>query len=211
MVKIKIAPSILSADFSGLEKEIKKVEKAGADLIHIDVMDGHFVPNITMGPLVVKAVRKVTKLPLDVHLMIKDPDKYIEAFAKAGSDIITIQVEASTDIARDIELIKKHGAQPGLVVNPETPIDTVYPYLDKIDMILVMSVYPGFEGQKFMPEVLPKIKQLRAKTSIDIEVDGGINLDTAPLAVAAGANVLVAGSAIFYSEDYKQVIKKLKN
>jgi len=210
LVKIKIAPSILSADFSNLEKEIKKVEKAGADYIHIDVMDGHFVPNITMGPLVVKAVKKCSKLPLDVHLMIENPDKYIESFAKAGADIITIQVEASTDITRDIELIKKHGAKPGLVVNPETAIDKVFPYLDKIDMVLVMSVHPGFAGQKFMAEVLPKIKQLREKTDIEIEIDGGISLETAPLAIQAGANVLVAGSAIFYSKDYKQVIKQLK-
>jgi len=201
----------LSADFSNLEKEIKNVEKAGADYIHIDVMDGHFVPNITMGPLVVKAVKKCAKRPLDVHLMIENPDKYIEAFAKAGADIITIQVEASTDIARDIELIKKYGSKPGLVVNPETAIDKVFPYLDKIDMVLVMSVHPGFAGQKFMAEVLPKIKQLREKTDIDIEIDGGINLETAPLAIQAGANVLVAGSAIFYSKDYKQVINKLKN
>ncbi len=201
----------MSADFSNLEKDIKKVEKAGADYIHIDVMDGNFVPNITMGPVVVKAAKRCTKLPLDVHLMIENPDKYIESFAKAGADIITIQVEASTDIARDIELIKKHGAKPGLVVNPETAIDKVFPYLDKIDMVLVMSVHPGFAGQKFMAEVLPKIKQLREKTDIEIEIDGGINLETAPLAVAAGANVLVAGSAIFYSKDYKQVINKLKN
>ncbi len=200
----------MSADFSNLEKEIKKVEKAGADYIHIDVMDGHFVPNITMGPLVVKAVKKCSKLPLDVHLMIENPDKYIESFAKAGADIITIQVEASTDITRDIELIKKHGAKPGLVVNPETAIDKVFPYLDKIDMVLVMSVHPGFAGQKFMAEVLPKIKQLREKTDIEIEIDGGISLETAPLAIQAGANVLVAGSAIFYSKDYKQVIKQLK-
>jgi len=163
-----------------------------------------------MGPLVVKAVKKCSKLPLDVHLMIENPDKYIESFAKAGADIITIQVEASTDITRDIELIKKHGAKPGLVVNPETAIDKVFPYLDKIDMVLVMSVHPGFAGQKFMAEVLPKIKQLREKTDIEIEIDGGISLETAPLAIQAGANVLVAGSAIFYSKDYKQVIKQLK-
>lgn len=216
VAKIKIAPSILSADFGHLAEEIKKVEQAGADLIHIDVMDGHFVPNITMGPLVVKAVKKLTKLPLDVHLMIENPDKYIAAFAKAGADIITIQVEASTDLARDIKLIKDQGVKPGLVVNPATPIEKVFPFLGQIDMVLIMSVNPGFEGQKFMPEVLDKIRQLKSlvvsrQLSVDIEVDGGINLKTAPQVVKAGANVLVAGSAIFYSQDYQAIITKFKS
>jgi ribulose-phosphate 3-epimerase len=212
---VKIAPSILSADFTCLEKEIKSVEKAGADLIHIDVMDGHFVPNITMGPLVVAAVRKCSKLPLDVHLMIENPDKYIAAFAKAGADIITIQVEASTDIARDLKMIEDNKVKAGLVVNPATPIEKVFPYLQQISMVLVMSVNPGFEGQAFMPEVLGKIRalntELRAQnTDIDIEVDGGINQETAKLAIQAGTNVLVAGSAVFYSKDYKQAINSLK-
>ncbi|MBN2058135.1 MAG: ribulose-phosphate 3-epimerase [Candidatus Saganbacteria bacterium] len=213
---VKVAPSILSADFRQLGAEIKKVEQAGADYIHIDVMDGHFVPNITMGPLVVRAVRQCTRLPLDVHLMIENPDRYIPDFAKAGADIITIQVEAAKDLASDIELIKQNGARPGLVVNPATPLDQVIPLLDKIGMVLLMTVNPGFEGQKFMPEVLPKIKELSSlvlsrKLSVEIEVDGGVNLETAPAAVKAGANVLVAGSAIFYDRDPARVIQKLKN
>lgn len=212
---IKIAPSILSADFRRLEDEIKKVEKAGADLIHIDVMDGHFVPNITIGPLVVKAARKCTKLPLDVHLMIENPDRYIPDFARAGADIITIHIEASTDVKRDIELIRKNSVKPGLVVNPGTEVEKVYPYLHDISMVLIMSVNPGFEGQKFMPEVLEKIRKLKVesrkqKVGIDIEVDGGINLDNAKEVVKAGTNILVAGSAVFYSKDYKKTICQLK-
>jgi len=212
---IKIAPSILSADFRQLEVEIKKVEAAGADLIHLDVMDGHFVPNLTIGPLVVKACRKVTKLPLDVHLMIENPDRYIPDFAKAGADIITVHVEASKNLDEDIELIRQNNVKPGVVVNPATPIESIYHVLDKVMMVLVMSVNPGFEAQKFMPEVLPKIKELRKivdsrKLKLDIEVDGGINLETAKEVVKAGANVLVAGSAIFYAEDYKSIIQKMK-
>lgn len=213
---VKIAPSILSADFSRLGAEIKKVESAGADLIHIDVMDGHFVPNITIGPLVVKACRKATRLPLDVHLMIENPDRYIPLFAAAGADIITVQVEASKNIEKDIAAIRQHRAKPGLVVNPATPIETVFRFLDRIDMVLIMSVNPGFEGQKFMPEILPKIKALRKKvddlglSGLDIEVDGGINLETAGEVVKAGANVLVAGSAIFYSADYHSIIQQLR-
>jgi len=212
---IKVAPSILSADFRNLEAEIRKVEEAGADLIHIDVMDGHFVPNITIGPLVVKACRKITQLPLDVHLMIENPDRYIPDFAQAKADIITVHVEASKNLEEDIELIKQNNARPGVVVNPATPIESVFPFLDKIAMVLIMSVNPGFEGQKFMPEVLPKIKKLKAQSSklkinLDIEVDGGINLETAKEVVKAGANVLVAGSAIFYAPDYQTVIQKMK-
>lgn len=213
---VKIAPSVLSADFKNLEEEIRKVEAAGADLIHVDVMDGHFVPNITMGPLVVKALRGITRLPLDVHLMIENPDRYIPNFARAGADIITIHVEASKDLEEDIELIRQNNAKPGVVVNPATPIDSVFHVLDKVVMVLLMSVNPGFEAQKFMPEVLPKIRKLKAESSkrkleIDIEVDGGINLETAAEAVKAGANVLVAGSAIFYAPDYQAVIKKMKS
>jgi ribulose-phosphate 3-epimerase len=216
MVVVKIAPSILSADFSHLEEEIKKVEKAGADLIHIDVMDGHFVPNITIGPLVVKACRQVTKLPLDVHLMIENPEKFIPDFAKAGADIITIHVEAAKSLVEDIELIKQYDVKPGVVINPATPVEKVFSVLDKVAMVLLMSVNPGFEGQKFIPEVLDKIKQLRLlvvsrKLSVDIEVDGGINLITAKEVIKAGANVLVAGSAIFYANDYQKTIKQLRN
>jgi ribulose-phosphate 3-epimerase len=212
---VKIAPSILSADFRCLEEEIKRVERGGADLIHVDVMDGHFVPNITIGPLVVKAVRKCTTLPLDVHLMIENPHKYIPDFARAGADIIMVQVEASKNLVDDIELINQNNAKPGVVVNPATPVEKVYPVLDKVAMVLLMTVNPGFEGQKFMPEVLPKIKKLREEVKrrnleVDIEVDGGINLETAPKAVKAGANVLVAGSAIFYAKDPIEVIQKLK-
>ncbi|MBU0502476.1 MAG: ribulose-phosphate 3-epimerase [Candidatus Margulisbacteria bacterium] len=213
---MKIAPSILSADFSNLKAEIEKIEAAGADLVHVDVMDGHFVPNITMGPLIVKALKKITKLPLDVHLMIENPDKYIPAFAKAGADIITLHVEAAKDLAADIELIKKSGAKAGVVVNPKTPVEECFPFLDKVSMVLLMSVEPGFEKQKFMPEVLSKIKALRQKTqdigltTLDIEVDGGLNLETAPEVVKAGANVLVAGSAIFYADDPAAVIRQMK-
>lgn len=212
---VKVAPSILSADFRNLEQEIRKVEQAGADLIHIDVMDGHFVPNITIGPFVVSAVRKTTKLPLDVHLMVENPDKYIVAFAKAGADIITIHVEASRNIREDIGKIKENQAKPGLVINPGTKVEKLFPYLGKIEMVLVMSVNPGFSGQKFMPEVLPKIKTLRKKIldlglkTLDLEVDGGITPLTAPEVVKAGANVLVAGSAVFGAKDYKSVIDKL--
>lgn len=212
---IKIAPSILSADFTRLGEEMKKVEQAGADLIHIDVMDGHFVPNITIGPLIVLACKKITKLPLDVHLMIENPDRYIPDFAKAGADIITIHAETSKSLDEDIELIMQNNVKPGVVVNPATPIESIFQVLDRVAMVLIMSVNPGFAGQKFMPEVLPKIRQLRSlvvsrKLSVDIEVDGGINLETAREVVKAGANVLVAGSAIFYSDDYKKVICGLK-
>jgi ribulose-phosphate 3-epimerase len=212
---VKVAPSILSANFKNLEAEIRKVEEAGADLIHVDVMDGHFVPNITMGPIVVKALRGITRLPLDVHLMIENPDRYIPDFARAGADLITIHVEASKDLEEDIELIRQNNARPGVVVNPATPVDSIFHVLDKVVMVLLMSVNPGFEAQKFMPEVLPKIRKLKAESSkrkaeIDIEVDGGINLETAAEVVKAGANVLVAGSAIFYASDYKSVINKMK-
>jgi len=213
---IKIAPSVLSADFRCLEEQIKMVERGGADLIHVDVMDGHFVPNITMGPLVVKALRKITKLPLDVHLMIENPEKYIEAFAKAGSDIIGIHAEASKDMEADIALIKKLGCKACVTLNPETPIDPILGVLDKLDMVLVMSVHPGFEKQVFMTDALPKLEALRKiitekKLKVDLQIDGGINTQTAVLAVKAGANVLVAGSAVFYSKDPAKAIKDLKH
>jgi ribulose-phosphate 3-epimerase len=212
---IKVAPSLLSADFANLGKAIRDVEAAGADLIHFDIMDGHFVKNITIGPLVVEACRKVTSLPFDVHLMIENPDRYIPDFAKAGANLITIHVEASKSLDEDIESIRRCGALPGLVVNPATAIERVFPYLDRLSMVLIMSVNPGFAGQPFMPEVLPKIRELskergRLGLTFDIEVDGGINLTTAQDVVRAGATVIVAGSAIFGSKDYKETICRLK-
>ena len=215
-LRTKIAPSILSADFSHLAEEIKKVEAAGADLIHIDVMDGHFVPNITIGPLIVKACRKITSLPLDVHLMIENPDRYIPDFASAGADIISIHVEASKDLLEDLELIKQNGCRPAIALNPLTLIGHYLPLLPKVTLVLLMTVNPGFEKQAFMPEVLLKIQNLRnkikeAKLKTDIEVDGGINPQTAKEVIKAGANVLVVGSAIFYAKDYKEIICRLKN
>jgi ribulose-phosphate 3-epimerase len=206
----------LSADFGCLEAEIKKVEAAGADMIHVDVMDGHFVPNITIGPLVVKGIRKCTKLPLDVHLMIENPDRYIPDFAKAGADIICIHSEASKNLPEDIELIKQNGKNAAVSLNPDTPLEKILPVLDKVVMVLCMTVNPGFERQKFIPSVLSKIKKLKSEISnrklkVDIEVDGGINPETAPRAVKAGANVLVAGSAIYHAKDYQNVIKKLRS
>jgi len=213
--KIKIAPSILSADFTKLAEEIKAVEAAGADYIHIDVMDGHFVPNITFGPLIVKAARRVTSLPLDVHLMISDPDKYISAFADAGADIITFHAEVSVHIHRTIQQIKAKGKKAGISLNPATSLNVLEYILEDVDLVLLMTVNPGFEAQKFIPSVLPKIKKLREQIDkrglkCEIEVDGGINLDTIEMVSAAGADVFVAGSAIFYSDDYKTTIKKMR-
>lgn len=212
---IKISPSILSADFSILGDEIKNLEKAGADLIHVDVMDGHFVPNITMGPPIIKAIRKCTKLPFDVHLMISPVEKYIKAFADAGSDIITLHPEATDNLKRAIQTIKSHGKKAGVSLNPKTPISTLMDVINDIDLILIMSVNPGFAGQSFMSEVLPKVSELRKmindkKLKIDIEIDGGINFETAPLAVKAGANILVSGTTIF-SGSLKDNIQKLRN
>ena len=212
---IKISPSILSADFSILGDEIKSLEKAGADLIHIDVMDGHFVPNITMGPPIIKMVRKCTKLPFDVHLMISPVEKYIKAFADAGSDIITIHPEATDNLKRAVGTIKSLGKKAGVSLNPKTPIGALMDVINDIDLILIMSVNPGFAGQSFMSEVLPKVTELRKminekKLKIDIEIDGGINFETAPLAVKAGANILVSGTTIF-SGSLKDNIQKLRN
>ncbi len=212
---IKISPSILSADFSILGDEIKSLEKAGADLIHIDVMDGHFVPNITMGPPIIKMVRKCTKLPFDVHLMISPVEKYIKAFADAGSDIITIHPEATDNLKRAVGTIKSLGKKAGVSLNPKTPISALMDVINDIDLILIMSVNPGFAGQSFMSEVLPKVTELRKminekKLKIDIEIDGGINFETAPLAVKAGANILVSGTTIF-SGSLKDNIQKLRN
>ena len=212
---IKISPSILSADFSILGDEIKSLERAGADLIHIDVMDGHFVPNITMGPPIIKMVRKCTKLPFDVHLMISPVEKYIKAFADAGSDIITIHPEATDNLKRAVGTIKSLGKKAGVSLNPKTPISALMDVINDIDLILIMSVNPGFAGQSFMGEVLPKVTELRKlindkKLKSDIEIDGGINFETAPLAVKAGANILVSGTTIF-SGSLKDNIQKLRN
>jgi ribulose-phosphate 3-epimerase len=212
---IKISPSILSADFSILGDEIKSLEQAGADLIHVDVMDGHFVQNITMGPPIIKMIRKCTKLPFDVHLMISPVEKYIKAFAEAGSDIITIHPEATDNLKRAVGTIKSLGKKAGVSLNPKTPISALMDVINDIDLILIMSVNPGFAGQSFMGEVLPKVTGLRKmindkKLKIDIEIDGGINFETAPLAVKAGANILVSGTTIF-SGSLKDNIQKLRN
>jgi len=211
-----IAPSILSADFTQLGNEIRAVEKAGADWIHVDVMDGHFVPNITMGPLVVEAVRRSTTLPVDVHLMIAHPDDYIESFAKAGADIITVQVETCPHLHRTIHLIKEKGAKAGAVLNPATPLSILEWMLADLDVVLVMSVNPGFGGQKFIASSLEKIRCLRRLIDEQglktvIEIDGGVNEHTVADIVRAGADVLVAGSAVFGSNDYARTIARLKS
>ncbi|SEI70677.1 ribulose-phosphate 3-epimerase [Bhargavaea ginsengi] len=203
---IKIAPSILSADFARLAEEVREVEKAGADYIHIDVMDGQFVPNITMGPNIVKALRPVTTLPLDVHLMIADPDRFIGDFAEAGADIITVHAEACTHLHRTVQLIRSYGVKAGVVLNPHTPHEVLEYVIDDLDMVLLMTVNPGFGGQSFIREVVPKISKvcamIRARgLSTEIEVDGGITADTIAECAKAGANVFVAGSAIYNKED----------
>ncbi|GAE24203.1 ribulose-phosphate 3-epimerase [Halalkalibacter wakoensis JCM 9140] len=212
---IKVAPSILSANFAHLADDIKDVENGGADYIHVDVMDGHFVPNITIGPLVVEAIRPITKLPLDVHLMIENPDRYVTQFAQAGADIITVHVEACTHLHRTIHLIKEQGVKAGVVVNPATPVEWIEPVLEDIDLVLLMTVNPGFGGQSFIESVLPKIERVAhlVKTKglqVEIEVDGGVNEKTAKKCVEAGANVLVAGSAIYNRKDRAQAIKEIR-
>lgn len=208
---IKISPSVLASDFANLESELKKCSDGGAELIHLDVMDGHFVPNISIGAPVIAALDKVCETPFDVHLMISDPLFYIDDFIKAGADIITFHVECESDIEKTIDKIVDAGCKAALAVKPQTPIDAVYPYLDKLSMVLVMTVEPGFGGQSFMESTMPKIKELRAKCpDIDIQVDGGINADTVKIAGKAGANVFVAGSAVFKSDNPAATIKLLK-
>ena len=211
----KIAPSILSADFTRLGEEILAVVKAGADYLHIDVMDGHFVPNITIGPLVVKAARPITVIPFDVHLMISQPELYIEEFVKAGANIISIHAEMAIHLHRTLCHIRDCGAKAAVALNPATPVGVLDHVMNQLDMVLIMSVNPGFEAQKFIPEVLPKISALRKKIDelgldIEIEVDGGINHETVGRVSSAGADVFVAGSAIYHSEDYAATIRDLK-
>jgi len=217
MKKIQISPSILSADFSQLGTEIKRLEEGGADMIHVDVMDGHFVPNLTIGPPVIKALRKQCSLKFDVHLMISPVHKYIESYAEAGADIITIHPEATDDLESSILKIKQLNKKVGVSLNPESKIDLILDFLDKIDLVLIMSVNPGFGGQKFMPEVLEKIKKLskiqdERNLNFDIEIDGGINFENCKKAIDAGANILVSGTTIFKSNngDIKKNINLLK-
>ena len=217
MKKIQISPSILSADFSQLGNEIKRLEEGGADMIHVDVMDGHFVPNLTIGPPVIKALRKQCSIKFDVHLMISPVHKYIEAYSDAGADIITIHPEATDNLEESILKIKSLNKKVGVSLNPETKIDLIIDYLEKIDLVLIMSVNPGFGGQKFMPEVLDKIRELKKIQSennlnFDIEIDGGINFDNCQSAIEAGANILVSGTTVFKSNngDIKKNINLLK-
>ncbi|MFS1513267.1 ribulose-phosphate 3-epimerase [Chengkuizengella sp. SCS-71B] len=212
---LRIAPSILSADFSKLGQEVQELESLGADWIHVDVMDGHFVPNITLGPLVVESIRPHTTLPLDVHLMIQNPDTYIPDFVNAGADLISVHAEACPHLHRTIHHIKGLGVKAGVVLNPATPLTVIEHVVHELDLVLLMTVNPGFGGQKFIESILPKIKQLREMClkkglNLDIEVDGGINKDTAPLVIEAGANVLVSGSAIFNHDNKKEAIEQLR-
>lgn len=214
-MRYKIAPSILSADFAQLKNEIEAVKQAGADLIHIDVMDGHFVPNLTIGPPVVASIRKITDLPLDVHLMIEAPDRLLEAFANAGADILTVHVEACPHLHRTIETIKSLGKSAGVALNPATPLHFLEPILAEVNLVLIMSVNPGFSGQSFIPSTLKRIEAVKdmlnnAKKEIDLEVDGGISEKNIKSVASKGANIFVAGSAIFDQSDYKDIIKRFR-
>ncbi|MCD6213558.1 MAG: ribulose-phosphate 3-epimerase [Candidatus Desulfofervidus sp.] len=211
----KIAPSILAADFANLAQEIRAVEEAGADWLHIDVMDGHFVPNLTIGPPVVASLRKVTGLPLDVHLMIEKPDNYLETFVQAGADLLTVHVETCPHLHRTLQCIHKLGKKAGVALNPATPLNFLEPILEEVDLILIMSVNPGFGGQEFIPQTLKRIQTVgkwikKYSLKVDLEVDGGINENTLSQVVKAGANVFVAGSAIFGKNDYKKIIRQLR-
>ncbi len=213
---MKVAPSLLSCDFAKMGEEVKKVDSAGADWIHLDVMDGHFVPNLTIGPAIVSAVRPYTNLPFDVHLMIDDPFDYIDAFANAGADIITFHVEAKSDIDKTIEKINARGIKPGLVIKPKTPAEAVYDYLDKVYVILVMTVEPGFGGQSFMADMMPKVTAIKAECAkrgleVLVEVDGGISEKTAPAAASAGVDVCVSGTGVFKAEDTAAAISAIRN
>lgn len=208
---ILISPSILASDFANLEREVCAIAKGGADLVHVDVMDGHFVPNITIGVPVVQALKKISPIPLDVHLMISDPLAFVPAFAKAGSDIITFHLECECDVQKTIDTIRQNGAKVGVSLKPNTAAEAVLPFLDQVDMVLVMTVEPGFGGQSFMPDMLPKVSAIHQRIlkigrNVDIQVDGGIDPTTAPLVAKAGANVLVAGSAVFRYENYAEPI-----
>ena len=211
----KIAPSILSADFSRLAEEVRAVEKAGADVIHVDVMDGHFVPNITIGPLVVQGLKKLTSLPLDVHLMIENPERYVEVFAQAGSDWITIHAETCPHLKRMIKKVRQLRARPGIVLKPATPLKTLFPVLDEIDLVLIMSVNPGFGGQSFIPSTLKKIERLRKivdqnRYPLEIEVDGGVKVENIREVSTAGGDVFVVGTGIFKTENYEKTIRRLR-
>ena len=212
---IKIAPSVLSADFGRLADEVRAVEAAGADYIHVDVMDGMFVPNITIGPVVVAALRRATKLPLDVHLMIEDPSRYIDEFARAGADLIGVHVEACRHLHRAIQSVRAAGKRASVTLNPATPLDSVRHVLEDVSQVLIMSVNPGFGGQSFIKNVLPKIRDLRREIrdrglDVDVEVDGGIKVDNVADVARAGGNVIVAGSAVFESKDYRATISALR-
>ena len=212
---IRIAPSILSADFGRLAEEVRAIEVAGADFVHVDVMDGRFVPNITIGPLVVEAVRKVTKLPIDVHLMIVEPERYVEAFAKAGADLVSVHAEVSPHLHRTLQAIRAAGARPAVALNPSTPLSAIEWVIGDCEMVLVMTVNPGFGGQRYIEACTDKIRQLRAladarNPSLEIEVDGGVKPETAALVAGAGANVLVAGTAVFGASDYRAAISALR-